>query len=1271
MAFSQKNPPWQRNTGQNIAGMQAIVSFQQAQPVFNQNLALQQQQNLQLMPQMGLSQQSIYSQTVQYPTSRPMNTIAFQNQPQAQTSPQVNQTTSKFNPNQRVFSGTGHITKVQNEFGFIDEEVFFHKNVCKGAFPKVGDRVLVEAAYNQNMPFKWNATRVQVLQAASSSSSINQPRHVSNYSSSGDRSGRNRYSPRKSPERHGHRSTNHDSRQRDVDDDDRRRRRDDRDNDRYRDKRDRTPERDRKDRERSPIRKISPKRRKVRPIPRYMVQMPKQLLTLKTVDILELRRRYHTLYVPSDFFTSEIHWAESFPPNEPFSIKKPCAFHVMHKDVEPLQSTDNNLEPPDADYLYSAKVMLMSTPPMAEIYQKSFATTEERDRCEDERDFMHPTRLINFLVGIRGKNETMAIGGAWSPSLDGENPHSNPNVLIKTAIRTCKGLTGIDLSNCTRWYRFVELYYRRSETYHKGRLIPARVETVVIFLPDVRSCQPTPVEWDEQRLSYKSRLERIVNNQNSDSATNSTAAGGESSTSQIPAEGATIGSSSEADTVSSDRVAASSTNEVDSEPAAKDKDTPNDQPSSSECADIKLAAEDNQKESADETNVNADTKDNSTNATTKVDLKKMKVADLKIELEARNLSTDGIKNTLVARLSKALKQEESAESNKDAAENEPIEQETQIEGKSGKVEKEEEEFETMDNIDMSEVTVIDEYDSTKVEEKSNDESSKKPEPVKLRMKERQLLERRYSLPEQPHIIVHPSRTAKSGKFDCAVMSLSVLLDYRPEDTKEHSFEVSLFAELFNEMLTRDFGFNIYKALYLLPAKNEDDPKKETNKEGVKEGEVKKTVNDGKTEDTDVEPKKDENDDKDKERSKERDRDSRKRSRMDDTSDEDRRRREKEKEREQVYTADRELLLSFTYFDVSHCGYVFDKDIEDLLYTLGLNLSRSQIRKLMSKAITRDALYYRKLTDKPKNTVEDKEELATDETVSDTKQTDDKASINEDKHNNEIISEDELNNIVIGNNNYMQQLKANLELILNTSDDGEPDSKRIKMESASKNDEDVPHTCGGLVVHNGGVLDIPKMLEQIKRSEKIREDTELLLIDLRRQNADLLKNNNRANDKIKDQSADLKSLSRKLIDAEHNLRELTKKANEYFSTLSSVYDRVSVVMNRSEGKRSSSISSSKRESVREHSNRKDARSKDKEAESAKDNTEKNKADKKSGESSDVDVAKTNSETKMMESHDANKPEDTDANKKSPGKDVPEKGQPSNEKPIDSTITNEEK
>lgn len=1334
MAFNQKNPPWQRNAGQSIAGMQAIVSFPQAQPVFNQNIGLQ-QQNLGLIPQMGLQQQQIYSQTVQYPTSRPMNTIAFQNQPQAQQSQQVSQGSSKFNPNQRVFSGTGHVTKVQNDFGFIDEEVFFHKNVCKGSFPKVGDRVLVEAAYNQNMPFKWNATRVQVLQSASSSSmnsSSNSSRHVSSYTqnSSSDRSGRNRYSPaRKSPERHGHRSSHHDSRQRDVDDDDRRRRRDDRDSDRYRDKqRERTPERDRRDRERSPVRKLSPKRRKVRPIPRYMVTMPKQLLSLKHADILELRRRYHTLYIPSDFFTSEIRWIEAFPPNEPFTIRKPCAFHVMHKEVEPLHANDNNLEPADSDYLYSAKVMLMSTPPMAEFYQKCFPTAEERDRYEDERDFVHPTRLINFLVGIRGKNESMAIGGPWSPSLDGENPDTNPNVLIKTAIRTCKGLTGIDLSNCTRWYRFVELYYRRSETYHKGRLIPARIETVVIFLPDVRSCQPTHPEWDELHLSYKSHLERIINSQSSDSpdpaADSSPPAVAEAEAAVPVQQTSSVGekaASSEAKVGSSDSKSAAD----DSSKAAETSDpTLASAKIKEEQVDIaEAAAEDNEKDDAEEAHETSTVvKGEATTNLTPADLKKMKVAELKAELEARDLSTDGVKNALVTRLTKALKQEKpdsddkadttiedehdiskeddpettnedtpkTAEKGKAVKEvkTETVQEgqpETVNEGETESAKEDEtvsiaddsaedvvivepekaaekpddEEFETMENVDMSEVTVIDEYDSTKSEE------TKKP--VKLTEKERQLLEKRYSLPEQPHIIVHPSRTAKSGKFDCAVMSLSVLLDYRPEDSKEHSFEVSLFAELFNEMLTRDFGFNIYKALYSLPVKKEEEAKKEAGSEDAKDGDEKKVNGDGakdkeKSAEADVKAK-DDKEDKDKERPKQRERENRKRSRFDDVSDEDRRRQEKEKEKEKekdrvkFYTADRELLLSFTYFDVSHCGYIFDKDIEDLFYTLGLNLSRSQIRRLVSKAVTRDSLYYRKLTDKVKETVEEIIEIKEDENETEkdeaaTTEPNVEAAVEVVKDEPEAvaeISEEELKEMAIGNSNYVEQLKANLELVLKAEageDDDNPPAKKIKLEPV-QDESDIPQTNSGLVVHNGGVLDIPKMLEQMRRSEKAREDTEILLVELRRQNSELLKGNSRSNEKIKDQGTELKTLQRKLVDSEQNLREYMKKSNDYFSTLSNVYDRVSTVIHRADPKRSSSITSSKRASSRDRSSRKDAKPKDKEAEPQKE-TEKTKADDKTpDDASDMEVVVANSSDskESIESKQSESTKSDDANKSS--------------------------
>ena len=91
----------------------------------------------------------------------------------------------------------------------------------------------------------------------------------------------------------------------------------------------------------------------------------------------------------------------------------------------------------------------MASPTIEELYHKSCALAE--DGSDQRESFQHPTRLLHFLVGLKGKGEPMAIGGAWSPSLDGPNPEGDPRVLIKTAIRTTRTLTGIDLSACTQW----------------------------------------------------------------------------------------------------------------------------------------------------------------------------------------------------------------------------------------------------------------------------------------------------------------------------------------------------------------------------------------------------------------------------------------------------------------------------------------------------------------------------------------------------------------------------------------------------------------------------------------------------------------------------------------------------------------------------------------------------------------------------------------------------------------------------------------------------
>ena len=55
-------------------------------------------------------------------------------------------------------------------------------------------------------------------------------------------------------------------------------------------------------------------------------------------------------------------------------------------------------------------------------------------------------------------------------------------------------------------------------------------------------------------------------------------------------------------------------------------------------------------------------------------------------------------------------------------------------------------------------------------------------------------------------------------------------------------QVSLFAELFNEMLMRDFGFRIYKALLAAPEKKEE-KKDEKDKKDKKEDDKKKEEKD--------------------------------------------------------------------------------------------------------------------------------------------------------------------------------------------------------------------------------------------------------------------------------------------------------------------------------------------------------------------------------------------------------------------------------------------
>ncbi|KAI5644392.1 DBC1 domain-containing protein [Phthorimaea operculella] len=735
-----KNPPWARsNVNSNMTGMnsqimdpnsmmsqQGMMPFQQSQAVFNPSMM--QAQGGMSMPMGGQMQMNQMAQgqmypgnVVAYPTPRAMNSNLYQNS-QSNAAPA--------NSEQRVFTGT--VTKTHNDFGFVDHDVFYQTSVCaKGIIPKVNDRVLVEASYNPNMPFKWNATRVQVLPKGGPNNKNNPKSNNYNAVPPPPKS----MSNKSMPPRRDDRGPRHDSMRREPIREDRKRSRTRSRSPASRDRRDSRNRRDSPPRKRPVIHAPSPVK--------YVVRVPRMPLDIQKMDVPALSQRYTNLYIPSDFFTAQVKWGETFPPQMPFSINNPCSYHIMSKEVENPNPNDSVLEPPDSDYRFSAKVMLISMPTLESLYQKCGLTKSDDKDKRASKSPLHPTRLIKFLVGQKGKGgENFAIGGPWSPSLDGENPDTDPSVLVRTAIRTCKALTGIDLSACTQWYRMVEFYYWRETSGGRSRL-----ETVVLYLPDVWAAQPSRVEWTTIQDHYKAAAEAALKKLDEPEPAK-------------PAEPPSAAGDGDADK-----------SQIESQDANES---------------ITIDENDEEVAKLEPTHYS------------KLDLKTIKVEQLRLELKARKVNSKGIRSTLVSRLSKLLKSEEENE-------NQKTEDVMEVEDEDKPSEQKADESKDAKADDKKEDDKKDKADDKKdkEEKKPKEKTEKEIEEEKRRKeKERSALKTRYELPGDPHIIVHPNSAAKGGKFACNVATLSLLLDYRITDNKEHSFELFVFAELFNEMLMR-------------------------------------------------------------------------------------------------------------------------------------------------------------------------------------------------------------------------------------------------------------------------------------------------------------------------------------------------------------------------------------------------------------------------------------------------------------------------------------
>uniref|UniRef100_A0A1I7U2Q7 DBC1 domain-containing protein n=1 Tax=Caenorhabditis tropicalis TaxID=1561998 RepID=A0A1I7U2Q7_9PELO len=442
--------------------------------------------------------------------------------------------------NQRTFVGV--VTKMLDTYGFVDDDVFFQHSVIRGSHPRVGDKVMVEANYNPSMPFKWNAYRIQLLNAATQQEVVRQAppqqqqvaqprgnqesqRWGSNTGGANDR-GRGNESPlhrsaparRHSPPPRRQSPPRRTSPKRDA--------RPARDTREPREPRRSPPPRrpsprratspsaasknDRK-RERSPSGSVapsvrrdsaSPPRRRARIIPRYECRIQKPALLAPVISGSILRHRYSKLYLPSDCVDLSFEWVRSVQLDMSLDLNNPIQFHVFNKDIDYFGEPLPDLEPEDADHRHQVKVLLLSHAGKSEVVKKSFCLMAD-GTTDDHQEPQSLLKNLHFLVGARGK-ETMGIGGSWSPSLDGADPNS-PTTMIRTAVRTTRALTGIDLSAVSQWFTMVQIRYYRADKQ--------RIDHVNLLLPDTQSLALDDATWQtaEQEIGeqLKAKLAEI------------------------------------------------------------------------------------------------------------------------------------------------------------------------------------------------------------------------------------------------------------------------------------------------------------------------------------------------------------------------------------------------------------------------------------------------------------------------------------------------------------------------------------------------------------------------------------------------------------------------------------------------------------------------------------------------------------------------------------------------------------------------------------------
>ncbi|KAH8864355.1 Cell division cycle and apoptosis regulator protein 1 [Schistosoma japonicum] len=882
----------------------------------------------------------------------------------------------------------GYVTKMYPTFGYINNEIFFQRKCVIGPMVEVGDNVAASAVYQPHMPIKWSAEKVWRVEERRGKS--REKADESNYwksQSPHKHSPRDSYSKPTSRERDTH-PTNADQRRADK----KRCQAQNRDEDRSIKK---SPVRERR---RSPLDLAST--RHSSPTSGLYCRTPinpKRMLNMKEYLFSDLQRRFPNVLPPVDLYRVRCNWQESFPLLQPFHPHYTTTFQIIK---DPENTCEETLQSYSSDSGFAAYVLLLSLPAMAELMEKIVVRAESPSRVRGSL-----RKYIKILAVGKVDERLKAIGGSWNPDLDGSDPATNPQTLINTAIRNCKQLIGLDLSYCTQWYlipylelrnfassvlsrskcfhnvtayftrlqiiyqsnfltvlilfiykyqtiwvlrvplidvaftvviilstfprhRFLEFRYSRTEgstaqptsvlfpgsqlwgrpaTESNDVIPPSKPfhQIVVYFIPNVWSLMPADEEWSTIKLAYENVLASKEPNvfplapsslkkfSGLESASKETSDGKlklvvemDSNSLKSPAQDNLCEdpNASKMDEGNKSILQApvehdgSALSTADQESVSKIANTPEAEDGFESMGPKNISIQGNPNQEG--------TEKCQKKLHTEINLANMKVSELREQLKARNLPTEGVRAQLLTRLKMAIQEEEQKES-------------------AIKAEKEK-----MEQAKALQLVTIDKSPQVPEEQVKpvNAESGSKPKTDVPKL----------ALRDLPSIII---LRKKNADFTVQSVGLDVVMDSKSDFMDSRSYEFMFCIHTIFDMLRRDSVFTLFRALVTAAdrgicakPRKRSEPDYAAKRARLERGERTSVAKD------------------------------------------------EEFKEIPLFTTDLSLLFACTILDTSYKSYFLSSEVEDFILSLGLPISRYQLRSLIYKVLDHGRFHYRSLTD---------------------------------------------------------------------------------------------------------------------------------------------------------------------------------------------------------------------------------------------------------------------------------------------------------------------